>query len=112
MTELWKRSATEVVALLKKREISPSELVDVAARRVAETNPAINAMVTLCLDRARDHAKRLEAQPIKEAPANYLHGLPIAVKDNTDVEGVRCTYGSRVYENRVSPATDLVVQRL
>ena len=112
MTELWKRSATEVVGLLKKRDISPSELVDVAARRIAETNPAINAMVTLCLDRARDHAKRLEAQPIKNAPPNYLHGLPIAVKDNTDVEGVRCTSGSRVYEHRVSPATDLVVQRL
>jgi amidase len=112
MQELWKRSATEVVALLKKREISPSELVDVAARRIADTNPAINTMVTLCLDRARDHARRLEAQPIQEAPANYLHGLPIAVKDNTDVEGVRCTSGSRVYENRVSPATDLVVQRL
>ncbi len=112
MTELWKRSATEVVGLLKKRDISPSELVDVAARRISETNPAINAMVTLCLDRARDHAKRLEAQPIKNAPPNYLHGLPIAVKDNTDVEGVRCTSGSRVYEHRVSPATDLVVQRL
>ena len=112
MTELWKRSATEVVGLLKKRDISPSELVDVAARRISETNPAINAMVTLCLDRARDHAKRLEAQPIKNAPPNYLHGLPIAVKDNTDVEGVRCTSGSRVYEHRVSPASDLVVQRL
>lgn len=112
MQELWKRSATDIVGLLKKREISPSELVDVAAHRIAKTNPAINAMVTLCLDRARDHARRLEAHPVREAPPHYLHGLPIAVKDNTDVEGVRCTYGSRVYADRVSPATDLVVQRL
>ncbi len=112
MSDLWKLSATEVVGLLKRREVSPRELIDVAAARIEETNPKINAVVTLCLERAREHARRLEEKPATDVPPHYLYGLPIAVKDNTDVEGVRCTSGSRVYADRIAPASDLVVQRL
>ena len=112
MTELWKSSATEVVALLRRGEVKPSELVAVAARRIEETNPAINAIVTLCLDRARDHALRIERNPPKDPPPQYLHGLPLAIKDNLDVAGVRTTSGSRVFENRVPTTSDIVVERL
>src|SRR5687767_3479909 len=97
MHELWKLSATEAVALLRRREVSPLELVDAAAARIAATNPKINALVTLCYDRARAHARRIMEKPPAEPAPHYLHGLPIAVKDGTDVEGVRCTSGSRIY---------------
>ena len=65
--DLWKLTAVEAVARLKKREISPLELVEASARRIAEVEPAVNALPTLCLDRARDHAKRImaAAQPAK-----------------------------------------------
>ena len=53
MNELCKLSAVEAVALLEKREVSPLELVEASARRIAEVEPAVNAMPTLCLDRAR-----------------------------------------------------------
>jgi amidase len=112
MHEFIKWTATEAVARLKAGEVSPLELIDAAEARIAETNPRINAMVTLCFDRARKHAQRLMQRKHSDAPAAFLHGLPIAVKDNTDVEGVRCTSGSRVFENRIAPASDPVVRRL
>ena len=57
--EPWRMSAAEAVDRLKKGEISPLELVEVSARRIADVEPAVNALPTLCLDRARDHAKRI-----------------------------------------------------
>ncbi|MBT5038511.1 MAG: amidase, partial [Rhodospirillaceae bacterium] len=52
-------SAADAVALLHKGDISPLELVEASATRIAETDPALNALPTLCLDRARAHAERI-----------------------------------------------------
>ena len=112
MNELCRLSATAAVALLKQREVTPLELIDAAAARIAETEPALNALPTLCFDRARDHAKRLMHNPPALPPAHFLYGLPIAVKDNTDVQGVRCTSGSRIYADRIATESDLIVERL
>ncbi|HSN40844.1 MAG TPA: amidase, partial [Burkholderiales bacterium] len=112
MQELHKLTATQAVALLRRREVSPLELIDAAAARIEATNPKINALVTLCIDRAREHASRIMRETADDRPPHFLHGLPIAVKDNTDVAGVRCTSGSRIYADRIAPASDLVVQRL
>lgn len=112
MHELWKLTAREAVALLKKREVAPRELVDTAAARIEATNPRINAIVTLCLERARAHAVRLEKLDHSNLPPQFLYGLPIGVKDNTDVAGVRCTSGSRIHAERIAPANDIVVERL
>lgn len=111
MEELWKLTACEAVALLKKREVTPRELIDAAAARIEATNSRINAMVTLCLERAREHAVRLEKRDRSTRPP-LLRGLPIGVKDNTDVAGVRCTSGSRIHANRIAAANDIVVERL
>jgi amidase len=112
MSELWKLSATETVALLRQKKVSPLELIDAAAARIEATNPKINALVTPCYDRARERARRLEKDAVRDVPPHYLHGLPIAVKDGTDVAGVRCTSGSRIYADRIAQTSDIVVERL
>lgn len=112
MQELWKLTATEAVALLRRGEVSPLEMLDAAEARIAATNPQINALITLCFERAREHARRIMLTDAAAAPPQFLHGLPIAVKDNLDVQGVRCTFGSRVYAERIAPVSDIVVQRL
>src|SRR5262245_4352396 len=111
-SELWRLSALEKLQLLKRREVSPLELIDVAAARIEATNPKINAFVTLCYERAREHARRLGKTPPGDVPEHYLHGLPVGVKDGTDVAGVRCTSGSRIYADRIAPASDVIVERL
>jgi amidase len=112
MRELWKLSAVEAVSLLKRRKVSPLEMIDAAEARIAATNPKINAFVTLCYERARAHARRLMKKKPGKVPPHYLYGLPIGVKDGTDVEGVRTTSGSRIYADRIAPSSDVIVQRL
>src|SRR5918995_869135 len=112
--ELWRLSAVEAVALLKKKEISPLDLVEASARRIAEVEPAVNALPTLCLDRARDHAKRLMEGKDREAEgeAGWLAGLPVSIKDLTDVAGVRTTYGSLIFTDHVPAKSNPLVERI
>lgn len=112
MHELCRKSAREVVGLLRKGEVSPLELIDVAAARIAEVEPVINALPTLCLDRARDRAKRLMSESGVERPPQFLYGLPIAVKDLRDVEGVITTRGSPVFADHVPKRSDVSVETL
>lgn len=112
MRDLWKLTATETVALLKRREVSPLELIDAAMTRIEATNPKLNSLVTLCFDRAGKHAQRIMQQKHLDVPAHYLYGLPIAIKDNLDVSGVRTTSGSRIYADRIAQSSDIVVERL
>ncbi len=110
--ELSKLGAVQVRELLRKREVSPAELVDIAATRIAETDPKLNAVPTLCIERALDHAREIGKRSDSEPSPHYLHGLPIAVKDNVEVAGVRTTFGSPIYADHVSAESDIVVQRL
>src|SRR5258707_7872757 len=95
MDEPCKMTAVEAVTLLKKREISPLELVEASAQRIGEVEPAVNALPTLCLDRARDHAQRImQGGAACEAAgeAGWLAGLPVSIKDLTAVAGGRATH--------------------
>src|SRR5580704_7436346 len=112
--DLWKLTAVEAVALLKRREISPLDLVEASAQRIAEVEPAVNALPTLCLDRARDHAKRIMEGTACEASgeAGWLAGLPVSIKDLADVAGVRTTYGSPLFANHVPAKSHPLVERI
>jgi amidase len=109
--DLYKLTARDAVALLKKREVSPLELVEASIERIEKTEPQLNAMVTRCFDRARDHARRIMREQTGRAP-NFLYGLPIGAKDNLEVAGVRSTHGSRIYADHVPRESDLLVRRL
>ncbi len=106
-------TATEAVRLLRRKEISPLDLIDAAQARIAAVEPAVNALPTLCLDRARDHARRIMASP---SPASdepgWLGGLPVSIKDLTDVAGVRTTYGSPIFRDHVPTTSHPLVQRI
>jgi amidase len=110
MSEFWRLNAVKVVDLLKKGEVTPLELIDDALARIERVGAKVNALVTLCPDRARDHAKRL----MKLAPAQrgLLGGLPIGVKELNDVAGVRTTYGSPIFADNVPKKSDIMVERL
>lgn len=108
-SELHRLSAVEAVERLHRNELTPLDLVEAAAERIAATDAHLNALPTLCLDRARDHARTIMAGG---RPRGLLGGLPIAVKDLTDVAGVRTTYGSPIYQDYVPARSDIVVERL
>ena len=108
--ELSRYEAHEVVALLRKREASPRELLDIAFSRIRETSPAINATVTTCEERAYAAAGELKT----EAPDHpgCLFGLPIGIKDLNNVAGVRTSFGNRHLADFVATKSEPMVERL
>jgi len=111
--EVLSMPATKVVGLLKKGEVSPLDLIDVAERRIAEVDGTINATVTTCFDRARTKAADVQkAMTVQAGHPGWLAGLPILVKDLTDVEGVKTTFGSTIFENNISTRSDALVEVL
>ena len=97
--ELCALSAVAVQALLKKREISPHDLLDASAARVGQTEPQQNAMVTRCFARARANIR----------PDTVLGGIPIGVKDLNEVAGVRTTFGTLGFKDHISSESDPLV---
>jgi len=110
--DLIRLSATEVVEALTTGAVSPVDLIDAAAARIQEVDGAVNALPTLCLDRARDRAAALDGRPAPDDRRGWLAGLPLAVKDLVDVAGVRTTYGSPLFANHVPARSDILVERL
>lgn len=109
-SRLFEQPATAVVDLLRVRAISPREVLDDVARRVEAVNPAVNALVTFCYDRARHRAAALEAKPRTER--GLLSGLPVPIKDAYAVEGVRTTLGSPVFADWVPDHSDYLVEAI
>jgi amidase len=112
--ELIRMTAREAVRRVTAGEISPLDLIEAAERRVRDCEPALNALPTLCFDRARDRAKRMMADKPSARPGvrGWLAGLPVAIKDLTDVAGVRTTYGSPIFKDHVPAASHPVVERI
>ncbi|HXM70203.1 MAG TPA: amidase family protein, partial [Thermoanaerobaculia bacterium] len=103
--ELTGLSARQATALLQAGEVTPLELVEASLARIAAVEPLVNALPTLCPERARAAAKALR-------PGSLLGGLPIAIKDLVEVAGVRTTRGSPLFANHVSQHSDILVERL
>ena len=110
MQELYRSTAVDIVDGLKAKTITPLDCLDALERRIGDVNPAVNALPTLCFDRARDHAKALMAKPVAER--GMLAGLPVPIKDLADVAGVRSTQGSPIFADRIAPTSDLLVTHL
>ena len=112
MKDLYKQTARQMVELLRTRQVSPLEAIDASVARIEETDGHLNALPTLCVERAREHAKRLMAELPREPGRGQLYGLPIVVKDLVDVAGVRSTKGSPIYANRVPRESSYSVEIL
>src|SRR3954470_21129669 len=108
--ELVRATACEILGKLNAGEVTPLDLLDALEKRIAEVDGKVNALPTLCFDRARTHAKQLMKKPPSER--GLLAGLPVPVKDLTAVEGVRTTQGSPIYKDVIPARSDLVVEHL
>lgn len=107
---LIRETACDIVEKLKSQEVTPLDLLDVLEARIAAVDDKVNALPTLCFDRARDHAKALMHKPVAER--GLLAGMPVPIKDLTDVAGVLTTQGSPIYRDRIPAKSDLLVSHL
>ena len=106
MAELIRKSACEILVLLQTGEISIEDTLDALQAQIEKVDSKVNALPTLCFERARERARQGDRKD------SVLAGIPVAIKDLTDVAGVRTTYGSKLYENHVPEQSDIMVQRL
>jgi aspartyl-tRNA(Asn)/glutamyl-tRNA(Gln) amidotransferase subunit A len=114
VTDLWRHSARELAALVRRRAVSSVELTLAYLERIERLNPALHAFV--CVDgdgavRAAQDAdrRRSEGAQLADRP---LHGVPIAYKDIIDVAGLPTTAGSRVFAGNVARRDAGLVARL
>ncbi len=105
-------SATKLSSAIKAKRLSPVEVIDALLERIERINPKINAFVTLLADEARDAAKKAEKEIYEGKDLGPLHGIPISIKDNIFIKGVRTTFGSRLYENFIPDEDCAFVGRL
>jgi len=110
MDELWRLSAREAVALLRRGAVTPLEMLDAAIARIEAVEPRINALPIRFFEAARAQARALPRPP-REYPG-WLAGLPIAVKDYNDVAGQLTTYGSPIFAAHRAAADDRTIATL
>ena len=108
--ELVRATACAIVDRLNSGELTPLDLLDALEQRIAEVDGKVNALPTLCFDRARAHAKTLMQKPV--GGRGLLAGMPIPIKDLTNVEGVRTTQGSPIYRDNIPARSDILVEHL
>jgi amidase len=105
MTDLAFRTATELISMIRSREISSRELLAHYLKRIDQHNPKLNAVVTLDVERARQRAEAADAALARGERLGPLHGLPMTIKDTLETAGLRTTAGAPVHADYV-PAQD------
>jgi aspartyl-tRNA(Asn)/glutamyl-tRNA(Gln) amidotransferase subunit A len=105
-------SLVEATALIRDRKLSSVELTRACLDRIATLNPALNSFITVTADLALQQARQADAELMTGNPRGPLHGIPIALKDLIDVEGVLTTAGSNQYRNRIATEDATIVTQL
>ena len=104
-------SVQEIVSHILSKKISPEEVADYYLNRIRKLNPVLNAIVSLKdEDLIKDEVKHIK-QKDKDVKA-LLFGLPLAIKDLTDAEGLPTTYGLKKFKNNLPLKNSIMVDRL
>jgi fatty acid amide hydrolase 2 len=110
-TELLTVSAMELARRIRAREVSPVEVVDAHIRRIERVNPALNAVVFHCFDRARKEARAAEERVMHASPPPLL-GVPFTVKEMAGLEGCPHSAGSFHRRHAIAKKDGTAVARM
>ncbi|MBI4251610.1 MAG: hypothetical protein HY618_04040 [Candidatus Tectomicrobia bacterium] len=110
--ELCYLSVHELSIRIRRRELSPVEVVEACLRRTEALNPRLSAFLTVAADQAREEARRAEREIAAGRWRGPLHGIPYGAKDIIETAGIRTTHGSSFFRDHL-PARDAdCVERL
>lgn len=110
--DLLQLGISDVLGQIRTRKLSPVELVRSYLERIEKLNPTLNVYLTVMAEGALAAAKAAEQAVMNGEALGPLHGVPVALKDNCDVAGVRMTAGTKFLRENVSGADSEVVARL
>lgn len=111
MNDILRRSLREITDLIRRRTVSPVEVVEAHLDRISRLNPALNAIVTLAPD-VLEQARRAEDALVRGEAGGVLHGVPITIKDTIETAGIRTTSGSVIRSGHVPSIDAPAVARL
>lgn len=94
--ELCYLSIREASQLLRRRKVSPVELLNATLERIERLNPELNAFITIAAERALEDARRAQREIARGKNRGPLHGIPLPIKDNIETQGIRTTAGSKI----------------
>ena len=112
MTQLHDLPALEQARAVRRREVSPVELVDHYLERVERLDARLGAFVTVTAEAARAQAKQAEQAVTAGDPLPLLHGVPLAIKDLSLTAGVPTKFGCPLFADFVPPVDDYLVGKL
>jgi amidase len=112
MTELWRLSATDLAARIRRREVSATEAARDALARLDAANPAINAVVDHRPQETLAEAARVDAAIARGEDPGPLAGVPITIKVNADQKGYATTNGLRIQKDLIAQQDNPVVANL
>lgn len=105
-------SASQLAQAIRSRELSAVEVLGAHLDHIARHNPALNAIVTLDEERARQRAKEADAALARGEIWGPLHGVPVTIKDVFETAGLRTTSSFRHLANYIPRRDATVVARL
>lgn len=109
--KIYYLSISRLVSLIKKKEISPTEVLEAYLSRIESSEPRLNSFITILYDKARDEAKKVEKEII--AGRFYpLGGIPYGLKDLFYTKGVKNTSGAKIFENFIPEYDSTIALRL
>ena len=111
-TDLLFTSAARAASLIRTGALSPVTYMRAVLDAATAGQPALNPFVTIMADQAMAGARAAEQAVQDGLPLGPLHGIPVSVKDQVDVEGVPTTHGSAIFAAAMPAGDDVVVARL
>jgi amidase len=112
VSELWRKSAVELAAMIRDREVSSREVVLAHLDRIEAVNPHLNAIVRLLPDQALAAADAADRAVADGTGLGPLHGVPFTIKENIDVAGTPTTQAVPALAEAVAPVDAPQVERL
>jgi aspartyl-tRNA(Asn)/glutamyl-tRNA(Gln) amidotransferase subunit A len=110
--ELTSLSLVEAAELIRQRAISPVELTQACLKRIERLDEKLISFITVSAEQALEQARQAEQELMRGQAVGILHGLPLALKDLFETEGVRTTAGSLFYSKYVPTEDAAVVVKL
>jgi aspartyl-tRNA(Asn)/glutamyl-tRNA(Gln) amidotransferase subunit A len=101
--DLWRLSASDLVALFERNEVRAEEVAESVVARIDALEPTLHAFVSRTGDAAVRHARRVDEARAAGEQLPQLAGVPIAIKDIICTKGIRTTAGSLILENYKPP---------
>lgn len=110
--EPWAWTATATIQAIRKREVTPSQVLDSVLQRIDRVNPTINAFVEVYRDEAASAAKAFDGIVRAGGSSGPFSGIPVALKDNTYEAGKHATDGVEALKDFIYPHDDPIVERI